>query len=282
MRRPQNNSNERSNERTACPRPGVACGIGAVRLRAGTRPDHIPAHPDPAQCGRNGHQAPGPDRFQDPLRDAAGVSIAAERREQDAAGAALRAGVQQVTGCTHRGAVRVGRSGPPRDERGARHRRRGAALELPGGAGSGLRGGAVPRAVARHRQRRSAGHRQVRVSAHGVRLARRAKVQVGDIPVRAAVLVHRRRRQPQRHQYHAAARRPALALASPLLHLRRAQPVHRLGTRRAYRLHARARGGPADDPQPGDLGAPGVGLAGDNLPGIYNWNFEVGFRYFLD
>lgn len=27
---------------------------------------------------------------------------------------------------------------------------------------------------------------------------------------------------------------------------------------------------------------PGVGLAGDNLPGIYNWNFEVGFRYFLD
>jgi hypothetical protein len=27
---------------------------------------------------------------------------------------------------------------------------------------------------------------------------------------------------------------------------------------------------------------PGVGLWGDNLRGIYNWNFEVGFRYFLD
>jgi hypothetical protein len=27
---------------------------------------------------------------------------------------------------------------------------------------------------------------------------------------------------------------------------------------------------------------PGVGLWGDNLPPVYNWNFEVGFRYFLD
>lgn len=27
---------------------------------------------------------------------------------------------------------------------------------------------------------------------------------------------------------------------------------------------------------------PGVSLWGDNLPYIYNWNFEVGFRYFLD
>jgi hypothetical protein len=29
-------------------------------------------------------------------------------------------------------------------------------------------------------------------------------------------------------------------------------------------------------------GRPGVGLWGDNLPYIYDWNFEIGFRYFLD
>ena len=28
-------------------------------------------------------------------------------------------------------------------------------------------------------------------------------------------------------------------------------------------------------------GRPGVGLFGDNLPQVYNWNFEVGFRYFF-
>lgn len=35
------------------------------------------------------------------------------------------------------------------------------------------------------------------------------------------------------------------------------------------------------NPQTMVYGRPGVGLFGDNLPQIFNWNFEVGFRYFF-
>jgi hypothetical protein len=29
-------------------------------------------------------------------------------------------------------------------------------------------------------------------------------------------------------------------------------------------------------------GRPGVGLLGDSLPWVYNWNFEAGVRYLFD